>query len=75
MGKVFQAVLNGAQKSTAAAEESVHAGGQWRLPVSAASELTSIFTLAIAEPPLGVASWWIEDAVQVLQPTLTDPTM
>ena len=66
MGMVFREVLHGVEKHRTAHGEGIHAGGQGRLPASAASELTSIFTLAIAEPPLGVASWSIEDAVQVL---------
>lgn len=59
--KVFSTVLHGfKQRSTGAV------GSEARLPVSAASELTSVFTLAVAEPPLGVATWSIEDFVQVL---------
>jgi hypothetical protein len=37
----------------------------WQLPVSSASELTAIFTLAVAEPPPGAASWNLEAVTQV----------
>lgn len=63
--EVFRAVLHGVKSGTANKGGSMHAGGQGRLPVSAASEVTSIFTLAIAEPALGVALWSIEDVTQV----------